>query len=152
MHFLSRAWDIGRISGKFVAVASRAYEKVNTAGTDENLFRLVPLLGHGVRVLPLELVPVHGAQISARAPTEGYVETGASARAFTVVVCVYFESAENTPNMDINISFYLIKMSSEFLEAGIIAGWHDIEISIKIHLLPLQRFVILMVAICCYLV
>ena len=62
-------------------------------GTDENLFRLVPVTGHGARVLPLELVPVpghgarvlplelvrmprHGAQISARTPTKGYVQTG----------------------------------------------------------------------------
>ena len=39
--------------------------------------------GDGARVLPLELVPVprHGAQISTRAPTKGYVQTGASARA-----------------------------------------------------------------------
>ena len=37
------------------------------------------MLGHGARVLPLELVPVpgHGAQISAWAPTEGFVQTGA---------------------------------------------------------------------------
>ena len=33
-------------------------EKVNIAGTDENLFRLVPVPGHGARGLPLELVPV----------------------------------------------------------------------------------------------
>ena len=38
-----------------------------------NLFRLVPVLGHGAQVLSLEPVPVpgHGAQICARAPTEG---------------------------------------------------------------------------------
>ena len=44
---------------------------------------LVPVPGHGARVLPLESVPVpgHGAQISARAPTKGYVQTGARARA-----------------------------------------------------------------------
>ena len=54
------------ISGKFGAVASTAYEKVNTTGNDENLFRLVPMPGHGARVLPLELVPFpgHGGQIS----------------------------------------------------------------------------------------
>ena len=34
--------------------------------------------GHGARVLPLKLV--HGTQISAQAPTEGYVQTGARAR------------------------------------------------------------------------
>ena len=35
------------------------------------------------RVLALELVamPGHGAQISARAPTKGYIQTGAHARA-----------------------------------------------------------------------
>ena len=51
--------------------------------TDENLFRLVLVPGHGARVLPLELVPVpgHGAQISARASTKGFVQTGARARA-----------------------------------------------------------------------
>ena len=50
-------------------------------GTDENLFRLVPLPGHDARVLSLELVPVpgHGAQISARAPTKGCVQTRARA-------------------------------------------------------------------------
>ena len=53
--------------------------KVNTVGTDENLFRLVP--GHSAQVLPLELVPVlgHGAQISGQAPTKGYVQSGALA-------------------------------------------------------------------------
>ena len=37
--------------------------------------------GHGAQVLPLELVPLprHGAQISVRAPTKGYVQTGARA-------------------------------------------------------------------------
>ena len=52
-------------------------------GTDENLFRLVPIPGHGARVL-LELVPMpgHGAQISAWAPRKkGYVQTGARVRA-----------------------------------------------------------------------
>ena len=52
--------------------SSTVCKKVNTADTDENLFRL-----------PLELVPVpgHAAQISARAPTKGYVQTVARARA-----------------------------------------------------------------------
>ena len=51
---------------------------MNTAGTDENLFRLVSVPGQGARVLPLELVPVprHGTQICARAPTKGCVQTG----------------------------------------------------------------------------
>ena len=42
------------IGGKLGVSALTAYEKVNTAGTDENLFRLVPVLGHGARVLPLD--------------------------------------------------------------------------------------------------
>ena len=44
----------------------------NTNGTEENLFRLVPVPRHCARVLPLELVPVpgHGAQISVRAPAK----------------------------------------------------------------------------------
>ena len=73
------------IDDKFGAVgASTACEKVNTAGTDENLFRLVPLLGNCAQVLPLELVPVprHGAPISAWAPTKGYVQTSGRARAW----------------------------------------------------------------------
>ena len=37
-------------------------------------------------------------------------------------------------------------MSIEFLEAGIIAGWHDIQISIKTHLPQLQNLVILKAA------
>ena len=51
-------------------------------GRDENLFKLVLVPRHGARVLPLMLVPVpgHGAKISARAPTKGYVQNGARAR------------------------------------------------------------------------
>ena len=39
------------------------------------------LLGHGAGVLLLEAVPVprHGAHIRARAPTKGYIQTGARA-------------------------------------------------------------------------
>ena len=63
---LGKGNNYREISGKFGEVASKVCEKVNTTGTDENLFRLVP-------------VPVlgHGAQISACAPTKGYVQTGA---------------------------------------------------------------------------
>ena len=68
------------IGGKFGVSASAASAKVNTSGTDENLFRLVLVLGHGARVLPLELVPGHGAQICVRAPTKGFVQTGARTR------------------------------------------------------------------------
>ena len=46
------------IGDKFGVGASAACKKVNTAGTDESLFRLVPL-------------PLHGAQICAWAPTKG---------------------------------------------------------------------------------
>ena len=53
------------------------------------------------------------------------------------MVCVYFESTENIPNMDIKIL-----VSKEFLEAGfmatIIAGWHNIQISLKTHVPQLQ--------------
>ena len=54
---------------------------MNTVGTDENLFRLVPVPGHSARVLPLQPVPVprHGAQICAWEPTKGYVQTGVRA-------------------------------------------------------------------------
>ena len=46
------------------------------------MFRLVPVLEHGARVLlESEPVPGHGAQISARAATKGYVQTGARAGA-----------------------------------------------------------------------
>ena len=67
---LGKGNDYREISGKF-GVA-------NTTSTDENLIRLVPVFGHGARVLPLELLPVpgHGAQICARTPTKGYVQTG----------------------------------------------------------------------------
>lgn len=53
------------ISGEFGISASTACQKKNTAGNDEKLFTLVPVPGHGARVLPLELAPVpwHGAQI-----------------------------------------------------------------------------------------
>ena len=67
---------------KFGVSASTAFEKVNTVGTDENLFRLVPVPWHGAHVLTLELVPMpgHDAQINARAPTKGYVQTGTRTR------------------------------------------------------------------------
>ena len=39
------------IGEKFVVSASTGCEKVNSAGTDENLCRLVSLSGHGARVL-----------------------------------------------------------------------------------------------------
>ena len=41
------------IGDKFGVGALTACEKVNTAGADQNLFVLVPMLGHGARVLPL---------------------------------------------------------------------------------------------------
>ena len=69
------------IGDKFGIGASTACEKVNACDTDENLFRLVPVPGHGARVLPLELVPVPGHGVQIRAPTKGYVQTSASTRA-----------------------------------------------------------------------
>ena len=45
-----------------------------------------------------------------------------------------------------DISFLFKKLSTEFLEAGVIAGWHGIQISIKTHVLQLQNFVILKAA------
>ena len=48
------------ICGKFGVGSSTACKKVNTAGTDENLFRLVPLPRHGAQVLPLGLVRARG--------------------------------------------------------------------------------------------
>ena len=66
---LGKGNNYREINGKFGVIASTAYEKVNTTDTDENVFsRLVP-------------VPGHVAQISARAPTKGYVQTSARAQA-----------------------------------------------------------------------
>ena len=50
---LGKGDNCQEISGKFGDVASTAIEKADATGTDENLFRLVPVLGHGARVLPL---------------------------------------------------------------------------------------------------
>ena len=65
---LGKGNNYREICSKFGAVASRAYKKVNTTGTDKNLFRLVPMLGHSARV-----------QITAGAPTKGFVQIGARA-------------------------------------------------------------------------
>ena len=45
-----------------------------SAGTDENVFRQVPVPGNGARVLTLEVVPVpgYGVQIFAPSPTKSY--------------------------------------------------------------------------------
>ena len=48
-------------------------------GTDKILFTSVPVPRNGARVLPLEAVPGHGAQIIARALTKSSVQTSASA-------------------------------------------------------------------------
>ena len=42
-------------SGKFGVVASTAYEKVNTTDTEENLFRLVPVIGHGAHAFSISI-------------------------------------------------------------------------------------------------
>ena len=53
------------------------YKKVNSAGTEKKLLRLLPVFGHGARVLP----PGASTEICARAPTKCYVQTAARARA-----------------------------------------------------------------------
>ena len=112
---LGKGYNYREISGKFGAVASTAYKKVNAMRTDENRItcsdyypclgtvpKLVPgyskrlcpdwcpcpgtvpklVLGHQQKAM-FRLVPMpgHGAQISARAPTTGYVQTSARAQA-----------------------------------------------------------------------
>ena len=72
---LGKGNNYREISGKYAVVALTAYEKVNTAGTDENLFRLVPVPGHGARVLPSGA----SARAWARCPS---TTSGASARAW----------------------------------------------------------------------
>ena len=57
---LAKGIGYGEIGDKFGVGASIACEKVNTAGTGENLFRLGTVSGHRARV-----------------PTKGYVLTGA---------------------------------------------------------------------------
>ena len=47
---------IEKSATNFLVSASTVCKKANTAGADENLFRLVPVPGHGARVQPLELV------------------------------------------------------------------------------------------------
>ena len=68
---LGKGNNYQQISNKSGVVASSAYEKLNTTGTDENLFRVDLVAGHAARVLALELLPMpeHGAQIRARAPS-----------------------------------------------------------------------------------
>ena len=80
---LGKGIDYRDINDKFGVGASTACKKVKTVGTDENLFRPVPVPGNSTRELPLELVPVpgHGAQICAWAPTKGYVQIGIRAQA-----------------------------------------------------------------------
>ena len=57
---LGNSINYREISEKSGIDASTTCKKVNTAGADENLFRLVPVPGHGARVLPLKLVPEPG--------------------------------------------------------------------------------------------
>ena len=54
---LGKGNNYREISGKFGVVASTAHEKVNTTGTDGNLFRLVPMPGPAAQVLPRVLLP-----------------------------------------------------------------------------------------------
>ena len=47
---LGKGINYREIGCKFGVSASTASEKINTAGTDENLFRLVPVPGHGAPI------------------------------------------------------------------------------------------------------
>ena len=78
---LGKGIDYRKNGDKFGVGVSTACKKGNTAGTEENLFRLVLVPRYDARVLPPELVPFpgRGAQITARAPTKGYVQTGTRA-------------------------------------------------------------------------
>ena len=99
-------------SVKFGVVASRAYEKLYTTGTDESLFRLAPVPELGAQVLPLELVPAprHGVQINARTPTNGYVQYGTRSRAQDTQseqgLCCRFMLYKLPINADFNEYYY----------------------------------------------
>ena len=54
---LGKGLDHDEIGNRFGKGASTACEKVNTQGTDKDLFRLVPMSRHGARVLPLGTAP-----------------------------------------------------------------------------------------------
>ena len=69
---LVKGLDYREIGDKFGVGASTACEKVNTAGSAENLARC-PSTASGASA------SARGAQISAQAPTEGYVQTRAGA-------------------------------------------------------------------------
>ena len=88
-------------------VLQQLVKKVNTAGNDQNLFRLVSVPGHGARVLSLELVPKpeHGVKISSRAPTEEYVQTVARGRRSSLYGAseAKQEEAVKLPTISINI-------------------------------------------------
>ena len=72
---LGKRFDYREISDKFEVGSSTVCKKVRTAGTDENLFRLVPVFGHSARVPSASgasaRIPGYGAQICDRAPTKG---------------------------------------------------------------------------------
>ena len=59
---LGKRIDFREIGDKFRVGSSTSCKKGNTADTDENLFRLVPVVGHCARVLPLELVSTNKRQ------------------------------------------------------------------------------------------
>ena len=79
---LGKGINYREIGDKFGVSASTACKKVNAAGTDENLFRLVPVPGHGARVLPLELVrvPRHTVPKLVLGHQKAYVQTSGRAR------------------------------------------------------------------------
>ena len=57
---LDKGINYREISAKFGVSASTVRKKVNTVDIDENLLRLVPVLGHDARELPLQPVSVPG--------------------------------------------------------------------------------------------
>ena len=56
----------------------------------------------------------------------------------TVAIYVYFESAENTPIMNIKLFFVYEKSFPQCFWKRIIAGWDDIQIWIKVHVQQLK--------------
>ena len=72
---LGKGINYREIGGEFGVSALTACEEINTRALTKTCSDLCPRLGTVPElVLPLELVP--GAQITARAPTKGYVQTG----------------------------------------------------------------------------
>ena len=74
------------IGDKFGGSASATCEKVNTSGIEENLFKLVPVPGHGARVLPRN-IHIENARYKCLSLLFIIVTSGASARACDRAPC-----------------------------------------------------------------